>query len=161
MFSKIYPKKDFEPNWFWPLVIAAIWCYLLLPEKSKKNTFLSFVTIKNMLNCLVMYFALIFLSFVFMNNVIPSAYTTFTGTEFNALTQVTKKIKQNPILRGCSYRIYTELFNGKLCTSEPFYDSVNVGDKIVLNGIQSRYDFKIYSTSLVARVGRTRLQSAE
>ena len=147
IFSPFHLKDNSVINWYIPLVLTAIFSYLLFSKSRLENKLLSFTTIKIVFNNLVFYLSFYFVSMVFVNFTIPSIYTSFAGSEFIAQVHVIDKIKRDPRLRGCSLKIHINLFDDPLCTSQSIYNAVKVGDKIVLKGTQSRFGFKINAIS--------------
>ena len=147
VFSPIHLKDSFQINFYIPLVPAAVLWYLIFSSNKSKNKSTFLTRIKIAFENLVFYLSLYFLILMFMYSAFPSVYTSLKGAEFNTQVQIIKKIKTHPISRGCSLDIYVDLFKTSICASQQFYNSVSVGDKIVLEGKQSRFGFKIDSMS--------------
>lgn len=149
LFSPIYLKDSFQVNFYIPVGPAVILWFLIFFGKKLKDKFISITTIKIAFENLVFFLSLYFMLLVFMYFALPSLYTALRGTEFNAQVQIIKKVKVHPISRNCSLDIYVDLFKGSLCASQSFYNSVNIGDKIVLKGNQSIFGFKVDSMSSI------------
>lgn len=88
--------------------------------------------------------ALFTFSFIYM--FLPSMYTKIWGEPFTGQTKIISKTNRFN-KRGCDIRIRVELLNGKICISEQFYNTVEVGDELILNGIESVYGYKVFTLS--------------
>ena len=149
VFSPIHLKDSFQIMFYIPLVPAAVLWYLIFFSNKSKNKSTFLTTIKIAFENLVVYLSLYFLILMFIYFAFPSVYTSLKGAQFNTQVNVIKKVKVHPISRGCALDIYVDLFKTSICASQQFYNSVNVGDKIVLEGEQSRFGFKIDSMSSI------------
>jgi hypothetical protein len=145
---------DFHPSysflWSWPpwIVIVAFSAILSIPvwfDTHPANKAKNLSPLKKAQFYLAVLFLYSIVGFGFFGIFVPSVYTGTFGQPFKQLTEVERK--SNGHRRGCDNRIYTDFVDGKVCVSRRLYHVIEAGDRVIIEGVESRFGQKIYSVS--------------
>jgi hypothetical protein len=98
------------------------------------------------------YFVLFVMTSGFFTYFLPYTYTNYYGIPFETHTKITRKTDTYR-RHECDLRIYLDSVkfrydgDSDICVTQDFYNSVNVGDVILIDGIESKYGISITGVS--------------
>ena len=84
--------------------------------------------------------------FGFVGVFLPSMYTSAFGQPFTNTTEVIRKSDRRERWRRgrvCGHKIETDFIDTRICVAERFFYSIEAGDKVILEGLESGFGHKI------------------